>query len=156
MENKSYEYKSTDYDDYKNYLKYSTNGNTLVLSDKDSVARIKRKYARTWPIILCYIYYYTIFYFYQLTIISQTTSYSEVCRWMEMERGLIESKLFSLKRIYSNYNINRVSIFNIRLIYETIDYCKNYHKDRQQIQTHNYEYGDNCHQNQILICNREQ
>lgn len=47
MENKSYEYKSTDYDDYKNYLKYSTNGNTLVLSDKDSVARIKRKYART-------------------------------------------------------------------------------------------------------------
>jgi hypothetical protein len=46
MENKAYDYKSTDYDDYKAYLKYSTNGKTLVFSDKDSIARLNRKYAR--------------------------------------------------------------------------------------------------------------
>jgi hypothetical protein len=46
MENKTYDYKSSDYDDYKAYLKYSTNGKTLVFSDKDSIARIKKKYAR--------------------------------------------------------------------------------------------------------------
>jgi hypothetical protein len=46
MENKAYDYKSTDYDDYKAYLKYSTNGKTLVFSDKDSIARLKRKYTR--------------------------------------------------------------------------------------------------------------
>lgn len=46
MENKSYDYKSTDYDDYKAYLKYSTNGTTLVFSEKDSIARIKKKYTR--------------------------------------------------------------------------------------------------------------
>ncbi len=46
MENKAYDYKSTDYNDYKAYLKYSTNGKTLVFSDKHSIARLKRKYAR--------------------------------------------------------------------------------------------------------------
>lgn len=46
MENKSYDYKSTDYDDYKAYLKYSTNGTTLLFTDRDSIARIKKKYTR--------------------------------------------------------------------------------------------------------------
>jgi|LakMenE18May11ns_1017448.scaffolds.fasta_scaffold8898807_1 hypothetical protein len=54
MENKAYDYKSTDYDDYKAYLKYSTNGKTLVFSDKDSIARLKRKYTRIWLLDLRY------------------------------------------------------------------------------------------------------
>lgn len=48
MENKSYDYKSSDYDDYKTYLKYSTNGTTLLFTDRDSIARIKKKYTRIW------------------------------------------------------------------------------------------------------------
>jgi hypothetical protein len=46
IENKSYDYKSTDYDDYKAYMKSTTNGTALVFSDKESIARIKKKYAR--------------------------------------------------------------------------------------------------------------
>ncbi len=57
MENKAYDYKSTDYDDYKAYLKYSTNGKTLVFSDKDSIARLNRKYARIWLLDLRYFFY---------------------------------------------------------------------------------------------------
>ena len=46
IENKTYNYKSADYDDYKNFLRYSTNGPSIMLSDKESVARIKKKYSR--------------------------------------------------------------------------------------------------------------
>ncbi len=31
MENKSYDYKSTDYDDYKNYVKYAANGVSVMM-----------------------------------------------------------------------------------------------------------------------------
>lgn len=48
MENKSYDYKSTDYDDYKNYVKYAANGVSVMMPDKESVSRIKRKYMRIW------------------------------------------------------------------------------------------------------------
>ena len=46
MENKTYNYKSADYDDYKNFLRYSTNGPSIIIADKDSIARIKKKYTR--------------------------------------------------------------------------------------------------------------
>ena len=46
IENKSYDYKSTDYDDYNTFLKYNAAGKTLILTEKESIARIKKKYTR--------------------------------------------------------------------------------------------------------------
>lgn len=34
IENKSYDYKSSDYDDYKTFLSYNTTGKTLILTEK--------------------------------------------------------------------------------------------------------------------------
>ena len=47
MENKAYNYRSVDYDDYKRFMRYSTNGHSLVIAgDRDSIARIKKKYRK--------------------------------------------------------------------------------------------------------------
>lgn len=46
IENKTYNYKSADYDDYKNFLRSSTKDKALVLGERESLARIKKKYAR--------------------------------------------------------------------------------------------------------------
>ena len=49
MENKAYNYRSVDYDDYKRFMRYSTNGHSLVIAgDRDSIARIKKKYRKIW------------------------------------------------------------------------------------------------------------